>query len=515
MTGWTAIATQGRLALQRQMTAWRSPLAAQQDSLQRLLRLTAGSAFGVEHGLRTGMTLADWQGAVPVRDASAFNTWTERIIGGEAGVLTTEPVLAFELTGGSSGGRRAVPYTSSLLADFQELLSAWFGDLLAAHPGIADGPAYFAVSPALQRPETHLGAVPVGLPSELAYFGPEMAAHLAPLLIWHPALAVVDEAEWARRTSHYLVAADDLSLISVWSPTFLSHLLDHIERNEALPRLLHDGALGLPPRPDRARTLDDARQTGLEIAALWPRLALVSAWADAASARPALELRARLGAMAFQPKGLLATEGFFTLPLSGLPFALPALTGCVLEFEDASGGLHLADDLETGEVYNLIVSTSGGLQRYRIGDRVRAVGVPDEAARWPALQMLRFEGRSAGSDLVGEKLDEAFVLTCLAGLPASAFLAAGEGAYDLWLDTSDLDGMPGEFLTLLETRLRHNPQYDYARRLGQLGPPRLRLCADLGARYRLYRLSLGHRLSDIKPPALLPFGLLHPQVWAM
>jgi hypothetical protein len=513
MTGWSAIAVDGRRALERQKAAWRSPRVAQETCLQRVLHLSAGSAFGADHGLRPGMTLADWQGAVPVRDARAFDGWTRRIAGGEGNVLTTEPVAAFEMTGGSSGGRRNVPYTASLLADFQELLLVWFGDLLASHPGIARGRAYFAVSPSVQRPVTHLGGVPVGLSSDLAYFGPQMAAHLGPLLVWHPALAVSDATEWERRTALHLVAAEDLSLISVWSPTFLSLLLDQVERDEALPRLLQDGAHGLPPRPDRARALEKVRRSEM-VTSLWPRLALVSAWADAASARPALEVRERLGPVPFQPKGLLATEGFFTLPLSGLPFALPALTGSVLEFEDASGDLHLADDLEAGETYDLIVTTSAGFQRYRMGDRVRAMGMPDAAGSWPQVQMLRFEGRTAGSDLVGEKLDEAFVLSCMADFGPSALLASAEDGYDLWLDPCDLDRMPTEFLTLLDERLGNNPQYDYARRLGQLRAPRLRPCPDLGARYRAHRMSMGHRLSDIKPPALLPCGPLHPDVWA-
>ena len=128
--------------------------------------------------------------------------------------------------------------------------------------------------------------------------------------------------------------------------------------------------------------------------------------------------------------------------------------------------------------------------------------------------MLRFEGRIGGTDIAGEKLDEAFVLACLADFPTSAFLAAADRGYDLWLDPSDQQRMPKEFLTLLESRLRNNPQYDYARRLEQLRPPRLRLCEALQARYLTYRMDLGHRLSDIKPPALIPYGPLHPDIWA-
>ena len=109
MSGWNAIAAEGRLALERQKAAWKTPAAAQEAVLQRVLGLTERSAFGREHGLRQGMALAEWRDAVPIRDASAFEGWTGRIAGREGAVLTTEPVLAFELTGGSSGGRRAVP----------------------------------------------------------------------------------------------------------------------------------------------------------------------------------------------------------------------------------------------------------------------------------------------------------------------------------------------------------------------------------------------------------------------
>lgn len=515
MSGWADLAAQGGLALERQKAAWRDPITAQDIAFRRLMTLTAGTEFGAQHGLRPGMTLADWRAAMPIREPGEFDPWCDRIKQGHPNVLTSEPVLAFEQTGGSSGGRRMVPYTAGLLADFREMLAAWFGDLLAGYPGIAQGRAYFAVSPVLERTPARFGKIAVGLDSDLAYFGPDLAACLAPNLVWHPALAVTDEAEWAIRTAVHLTAASDLSLISVWSPTFLSRILDQIEKDDSVPRLLHQGAFGLPGLPERARQLEAARRNGLGVRMLWPDLQLVSAWGDGASARPAEALRSRLGGIAFQPKGLLATEGFFTLPLLDVPQALPSLTGCLLEFEDSAGGLHLAHELEEGAVYDLIISTAGGFQRYRIGDQVRAMGLPEAARVAAQVQMLRFEGRRAGCDLVGEKLDEAFVLSCLSGFAPSALMAAGEGGYELWLDPGELERMPTEFLTLLDDRLRNNPQYDYARRLGQLGPPRLRLCAELGARYRSHRLALGHRLSDIKPPALLPFGPLHPQRWAL
>lgn len=519
MSGWAALRVAGLAELHRQAEAWANPAAAQQQRLQRVLVQTAGTAFGREHGLQSRMSIADWRKAVPVRRAEEFQPWIERIIRGEPQVLTSDPVLAFELTGGSSGGKRAVPYCATLLDDFRAGLLAWLGDLLQSAPAIAEGRAYFAVSPVLPFGQTTLGPHPVGLGSDLAYFGEAMAAKLGPLLVWHPAMTTAGEADWATATAAHLVAARDLSLISVWSPTFLARLMDEIEGG-TLPGLLHDGAFGLPPDPARARELETA---GLDVQRLWPKVALVSAWADAASARPAEALKARLGNAGFQPKGLLATEGLFTLPLLGVPSPLPVLTACFLEFQDDAGGVHLIDDLEDGQSYDLIVTTGGGLQRFLIGDRVTVTGRVIMPADWrlpqpsPRLPMLRFAGRSAASDLAGEKLTEAFVLTCLDGLPGQPLLAAEEGPparYELWFDASNKPADPAEYLTCLDRRLSHNPQYDYARRLGQLAKLQFRVCDDLRGKYVSYRLGLGHRLSDIKPPVLLAPGPLSPRNWA-
>ncbi|MGB8814396.1 MAG: GH3 auxin-responsive promoter family protein [Paracoccaceae bacterium] len=521
MTGWQALRTAGHAQLALQAAAWANPAAAQAARWLRALHDSHTTAFGRAHGLHPDMSLADWRAAVPVRDMVGFQPWISRIIAGEPRVLTADPILAFELTGGSSGGRRAVPYTATLLDDFRAPILAWFGDLLTNCPGIAAGTAYFALSPALRTAPAPLGPYPIGLGSDLAYFGPEMAAHLGPNLLWHPSMETDNADDWAFATAAHLVAAENLSLISVWSPTFLSRLLDQIASDPALPQALYDGTHGLAPNPSRARQLDAARQNGLNPNTLWPNLALISAWADAASNRPAYALQTRLGTIAFQAKGLLATEGIFTLPILGLPHALPCLTACFLEFEDANGGLHLIEELTENIPYSLIVTTGGGLQRYRIGDRVTAMGPPQMPANWryarpsPRLQMLQFAGRAATCDMVGEKLTEDFVLECLAQIPGTPVLAAQQdppARYQVWLDQAP--PTPSEYLTLLDRLLRHNPQYDYARSLCQLAPPTLHICPDLVARYTAYRLSLGHRLSDIKPPVLLAPGLLHPDNWA-
>jgi hypothetical protein len=56
---------------------------------------------------------------------------------------------------------------------------------------------------------------------------------------------------------------------------------------------------------------------------------------------------------------------------------------------------------------------------------------------------------------------------------------------------------------LVEERLHANPQYAYARALGQLGPVKPRAVERLIDRYTRVQARRGCRLADIKPPVLI------------
>jgi GH3 auxin-responsive promoter len=191
----------------------------------------------------------------------------------------------------------------------------------------------------------------------------------------------------------------------------------------------------------------------------WPNLKLISCWANGTSKPYAAELAKRFPHARIEPKGLMSTECVVTVPGLGLnPYAF-------FEFDDA------------GEV---IATTSSGLYRYRPGDLV------DE-------QMQFIGRRGVVSDLVGEKLTEAFVSRCLEHVPGFRFLAPRGNGYVLHAETA-VD------LASVETRLFENPQYAYARKLGQLAP--LRLVHDSYERYVHAQIARGARLGDIKPPVL-------------
>ena len=62
---------------------------------------------------------------------------------------------------------------------------------------------------------------------------------------------------------------------------------------------------------------------------------MISCWADAAGAAPAAALASRFPSAVLQPKGLLATEGFVSLPLAAAGGAVLSARSHFFEFFEA------------------------------------------------------------------------------------------------------------------------------------------------------------------------------------
>jgi len=414
--------------------------------LSSVLARNAQTAYLRRYG--SPESLQDFRDQVPVVDYDDLRPWLERIESGESDVLFAGRPVAFERTAGSTGAAKVIPYSADGLRDFQCSILPWLTRVIDTY-GIT-GRAYFSISPATRAPE-FIRDVPLGLPDG-AYLGETGAALLARLTaVPFDVASITDVALWRKATLSHLTAARDLELISVWSPTFLLRLLDEI----------------------------DDPQT------LWPRLKLVSCWASAASKPFADELAARLPHARLQPKGLLSTETVVTVPDAD---DRPQLTQYgFFEFE-RDRRVYLENELTVGGVYEVIATTASGLYRYRTGDLVRYEGQ----------SVFHFTGRgSLVSDLAGEKLTEPFVASCLQSVPGFRMLVPDGNGYVLVADDStsvDVDE--------IEHQLCNNPQYAYARRLGQLTTLRLMPVHRLFDRYAQAHMDDGARLGDIKPAAL-------------
>ncbi|PKL48221.1 MAG: hypothetical protein CVV42_10585 [Candidatus Riflebacteria bacterium HGW-Riflebacteria-2] len=310
---------------------------------------------------------------------------------------------------------------------------------------------------------------------------------------------------WRYITVLMLLRCQGLRLLSLWNPTFFTSLINDInEWSDELAADLRAGTCcpekigaqvsgdlipfcsrAMPQRAELLKTAIAALRAGQpdEFAAgLWPKLAMISSWSEAEAAGGAAQLRAYFPRQTWQTKGLLATEGAVTLPIWSASAPVLAARSAFFEFEEGeegNGELRLAHELETGCRYRVIMTTFGGLYRYRLHDIVEMRGW------WRKLPCLAFIGKEAMvCDLSGEKLSAAHVKNILAALPGrfvSAFIAPEKPSapalpgYLLVAAQSETSLIQAELATKLESALCENIHYRWSREAGQLQAARVLL----------------------------------------
>ncbi|HEX6903818.1 MAG TPA: GH3 auxin-responsive promoter family protein [Thermoanaerobaculia bacterium] len=472
--------------------ALEDPEEVQHTLLARYLRENAETAFGRVHRFAEIRSAEEFQARVPLATYADFEPWIERISNGEMKVLTRSPVRALELTSGSSAAAKRLPYTVAMQREIRRAVAPWVFDLYKDRPGLALGCAYWSITPVALDEERVGGPVKVGFEEDSEYLGGFWKRLVDSTLAVPGSVRFARDVETFRfLTLLHLLRRRDLTLISVWHPSFLMLLM------EALP-LLWERLLG-EMNPKRAAEL---RNVGpRDLTGIWPRLGLISCWGDAHAALHLEEIRRAFPGAEIQPKGLLATESFVTIPFAGRhPLAIRSH---FFEFLDGDRS-RMAHQLEAGGVYSVVVTTGGGLYRYRLEDRVEVTGF---VGRTPSLRFLGKEGHV--SDLRGEKLHESFVAGALerafrVGVtPRFAMLAPEESGYVLYLEAQA--PVPPELERTVEEELAANPHYRTCVALGQLAPARVFLVeGDAFARYVQRCRERGQRLGDVKPLALSP-----------
>ena len=461
--------------------------------------------MGLALGLDKIRSVSDYQAQVPLASWEDFEPWIDAELAGVAGSFLPSTPLAVELTGGSSGGRKRIPYNISQLAAFRAAVLPWLDDWLGCWPQLAQQKWWWAITPAGRAPACTQGGIPIGIPGgDAAFFGTELAPLLAARLVAPAQLSqITNLTDWQRATVAHLLACENLGLLSLWSPSLLLGLLDCIANEFAL---LLDWLDDWPLRDVPPPAINASRRAALPAlldagpAGLWPALSLCSCWTDAGAARDASLLLQRWPGLQVQGKGLLSTEGVVSIPQMGLVAPLLALQSGFFEFRCEDGSIRLAHELDVGLEAEVVMSTWGGLLRYASRDRVRVDG---HLGHTP---LLTFLGRQGGiSDLCGEKLSEHFVAGVLAAtVPNFAILLPDphQRSYELIVDDGDRNLSPPACAEAVDAALCANPQYAYARALGQLGPLRVHALKSPLAQLQAFAMASGRRLGDLKPPAL-------------
>jgi hypothetical protein len=461
--------------------------AIQRVRLTRWLAAASATPAGIKRGLRADWTWEEFAQAVPLTTYADYAEAINQQRADKGSQLIDSPVMRYQPTSGSTSAVKWVPYTKLFLQEFDEVISAWVGDLYRQFPNQAHGTHYWSLSwiPSDMREMT---SGDINDDMKMLSWGKRLLAYLTQAVPQDVALAKTsDDSMFA--TLAYLVADESLGFLSVWSPTFALGGMEQMARwrlelADALttgswgPRQSHMSQVTCPRSPRAAFLLRqwNGQLTPEFFSRLWPKLAVVSSWDTAAAAPWADKLRKLLPHAGFQGKGLWATEGVVTFPFQG-QYPLAYLSH-FYEFEDvADGRVYASWQLKAGQEVIPIMTTGAGFARYKMSDVVRVDGFMGQ------VPCLVFLGRNDGVDLVGEKtsatlaqqiqdeldLRGALPVTLLA-LDQSTNQAPG---YVLLLECTpgaDAQALQSHVAQQLESALMVNFHYKLARELGQLQP---------------------------------------------
>lgn len=503
---------------------------SQRATLARILRRTEGTRFAEQTGLATSDSAEEFAARVPLIDYADVADALEEAACGTPNVLVSDPLLLLEPTGGSTGGTKLIPVTRASKAEFGRALAAWVADVYTHNVRALFGCAYFSLSPVGAKNVHTSAGIPVGFDADEEYFGAFRRKLVAAAQAVPADVRLVTDIESFRYvTAAFLLSRQDLTLVSVWNPTFMTLLLDEANANrEALVADIAEGVLRPPSPlapdldralaarfradPDRAASIARAWAESPSRAEahrrIWPNLRVVSCWCDAHAGRYATALARDLPQASISPKGLVATEGIVSIPIAAAGGSVLAARSHYVEFETIQGDLVRSWETTPGERYSVVLTSGAGLFRYRLRDTVEV------EALWHSAPVLRFVGKeSMVSDRFGEKISESHAQRLIEKVEerfelevAWSLLAfeefAEEPAYALFLDARIDASVSALVVETAEVCLAENFHYAYARRLGQLGPLRLVVVPDGAARFIARSADRGRRAGDVKPLVL-------------
>lgn len=418
----TAIRLHGKRASAALDCAALEPHAAQKKFLLDAVRRNAHTAFGRLHNFAGIRREEDFRRLVPVRDYEEFRPFVKRIMAGERAVLTVERPLMLTVTSGTTGEQKFIPVTRRSQRLEASIMRQWLYRTLLDHPSFLDHASVAIVSRAI---EGHTASgLAFGSASGVTYKNVPWIIRRSQAIPY----AVFETEDYDAR--YFLIARHALgaqvSFMATPNPVTLLRVAEICaEHGEKLVRAIHDGTLGLDlpaqpeifatlaaqlrPCPARARELARVlKETGtLKPLDCWPALKLIACWTGGSVGAQARKLKEFYGAAApLRDLGYIASEARITIPHADTTAAgILAVESNYYEFvpEEESNSANpralLSHELEADRRYSILLTTPGGLWRYKINDIVEVAGFYKRA---PLVAFVRKEGEM--TNITGEKM---------------------------------------------------------------------------------------------------------------
>jgi hypothetical protein len=406
------------------------PRAAQTAQLLAIVRRNAQTVQGKALGFDAIASIDDWRARVPLSDWDSTAPLVERMVAGEPNVLVDEDPIFYATTSGTTGRRKLIPVTSAFVNECRVANRVLYRSMLLAMPSLVRGKRLSMRSPGTERlsPTAEAGSITVALGGGVDDDNLLDAVPTAVFSVADFALRYRLALRFALQERITVCSAINPSTLHLFATTLADAATD-------LAAGLNDGGFGvdvaglddatrqrlqgrLRSNPAAARRLrDSASAHGTpRMADVFPELAGLVTWKGGASSWWLERLKASYGDVPVLDYGYAASEGCFGAPV-GTDGAASVLLphGHVIELlpvgeTDPTRTVFL-DEAEPGAHYEVVVTTSAGLSRYRMYDVVEVVGRHGRAP----LAIFRHKAGTMCS-ITGEKLGEAHVATALSAV---------------------------------------------------------------------------------------------------
>ncbi len=377
----------------------KDPSGTNTKTLFRIISDNADSEFGRKHHFSDISSIEDFKKYVPL---STFDEYADlvyrEIIEGEKNLMTSYEVVAYNKTSGTSGSVKKIPMTDVGMRDLLDGTCGYVNGLAISKLGdSAKTGKGLWLTEATSCAFADNGVLCTGL-----------SGHLT--LNWHipygnvftsPIEASKPEPGTNTRYLHarFGLSEKNISNIACTFASFILDLFRYIEKNwEMLCDDIENGTIDqsiqllesdrislesrIKPMPERAEELRQIFRKGFDKSIankIWPNLAYINCVCTGVfSSYMTLLKDGYIGDLPIIPFGLTASEGVMTVAYDlNTTDTIPITSRMYYEFlpldsdnEETVG----IDEVELGKDYEVIITTSSGLYRYRTRDAVRVHG---------------------------------------------------------------------------------------------------------------------------------------------
>ncbi len=398
--------------------------AVQRQTLRRVLAGVEHSDYGRTHGLKATCDEDALRRAAPLVTYEDIDPYIQHMCDGACQALLNpgRRVHMFATSSGTTARQKLIPVTSEFIGQYRRGWNIFGLKMLSDHPQAI-------LRPILQgsgRYDEHTTSAGIPCGAITGLLARSQKGIVRRFYVGRPEIAYIGDAHAKYYTLMRFGVVRDVAFAITANPATLIRMAETADaESERLLRDVRDGTLSaelvadaalrrrletaLRPDPERARVLESLRRTHgtLRPRDYW-RIEFVACWTGGSMGHYLQRLSTWWGPVPVRDIGLLASEGRVTIPFEdNTPVGVLDTQGAFFEFipadrwDDPAAETLLADELEAGHDYAVVLTNDAGLVRYRLGDVVRVRG---RVGTTPTVEFLYRAGRV--SSVAGEKLTE-------------------------------------------------------------------------------------------------------------